>query len=69
MTAKGLFWMFLGPAVWTAILLWTASDKAHGVGETGLETRAVHGRCEELPCASLRLADRGTLDRRSGPVE
>ena len=31
MTAKGLFWMFLGPAVWAAILLWTTSDKAHGV--------------------------------------
>ena len=31
MTAKGLFWMFLGPAVWTAILLWTTSDRAHGV--------------------------------------
>ena len=33
MTAKGLFWMFLGPALWTAILLLIASDTAHGVME------------------------------------
>ena len=31
MTAKGLFWMFAGPAVWMAILLLIASDKAHDV--------------------------------------
>ena len=33
MTAKGLFWMFVGPALWAAILLLIASDTAHGVIE------------------------------------
>ena len=39
MTAKGLFWMFAGPAVWMAILLLIASDKAHDVAAaTKVET-------------------------------
>ncbi len=31
--AKGLFWMFVGPALWAAILLLIASDTVHGVVE------------------------------------
>ncbi len=56
MTAKGLFWIFVGPALWTAILLLIASDTAHGVMEIA-EFRAEPGsrRLVDVPDRTLRV--------------
>jgi len=56
MTAKGLFWIFVGPALWTAVLLLIAKDTAEGVmqidrGHAELALR----RVVDVPEPGLRI--------------
>ena len=56
MTAKGLFWILVGPALWTAILLLIASDTAHGVMEIAeLSAEPGFRQVVEVPDRALRV--------------
>lgn len=64
MTSKGLFWIWLGPLAWMAILLLVASGRADGAVETEVaETRSEGGFRLVVDVAreqSLTIAHPGT---------